>query len=60
MSALSPKADIVWCDRHVRFVPKADIPPNLQSGGQRRDLRHRIDVVELVLAKITKMALALA
>jgi hypothetical protein len=25
MSALPPKADIVECDRHVRFVPKADI-----------------------------------
>src|SRR6516164_2348763 len=24
MSALPPKADIVECDRHVRFVPKAD------------------------------------
>src|SRR5262245_13544111 len=26
MSALPPKADIAECDRHVRFVPKADIP----------------------------------
>ena len=25
MSALPPKADIDECDRHVRFVPKADI-----------------------------------
>jgi hypothetical protein len=25
MSALPPKADIVERDRHVRFVPKADI-----------------------------------
>ena len=25
MSALPPKADIAECDRHVRFVPKADI-----------------------------------
>src|SRR5215472_11319531 len=25
MSALPPKADIVECDRHVRFVPKADM-----------------------------------
>src|SRR5262249_43620582 len=25
MSALPPKADIVECNRHVRFVPKADI-----------------------------------
>jgi hypothetical protein len=25
MSALPPKADIVECDRHVRFVPIADI-----------------------------------
>ena len=24
MSALPPKADIAECDRHVRFVPKAD------------------------------------
>ena len=27
MSALPPKADIVERDRHVRFVPKADIGP---------------------------------
>src|SRR5215469_85930 len=27
MSALPPKADIAECDRHVRFVPKADIRP---------------------------------
>jgi hypothetical protein len=26
MSALPPKADIAERDRHVRFVPKADIP----------------------------------
>jgi hypothetical protein len=25
MSALPPKADIAKCDRHVRFVPQADI-----------------------------------
>ena len=25
VSALPPKADVVECDRHVRFVPKADI-----------------------------------
>jgi hypothetical protein len=25
MSALPPKADITGCDRHVRFVPRADI-----------------------------------
>jgi hypothetical protein len=25
MSALPPKADMVQHDRHVRFVPKADI-----------------------------------
>ena len=25
MSALPPKADTVECNRHVRFVPKADI-----------------------------------
>jgi hypothetical protein len=25
MSALPPKGDIVECDRHVRFVPEADI-----------------------------------
>src|SRR5262249_367922 len=25
MSALPPKADIVQCGRHVRFVPKADL-----------------------------------
>ena len=25
MSALPPKGDIAECDRHVRFVPKADI-----------------------------------
>src|SRR6516164_8553528 len=27
MSALPPKADIVECGRHVRFLPKADIGP---------------------------------
>src|SRR5215469_18687748 len=27
MSALPPKADIAKSDRHVRFVPKADINP---------------------------------
>jgi hypothetical protein len=27
MSALLPKADITERDRHVRFVPKADILP---------------------------------
>jgi hypothetical protein len=27
MSALTPKADIGECDRHVRFVPQADIKP---------------------------------
>jgi hypothetical protein len=27
MSALPPKADIAERDRHVRFVPKADIAP---------------------------------
>jgi len=26
MSAFPPKADIADCDRHVRYVPKADIP----------------------------------
>jgi hypothetical protein len=25
MSALPPKADILWCAAHVRFVPEADI-----------------------------------
>ena len=25
MSALPPKADILWSERHVRFVPIADI-----------------------------------
>jgi hypothetical protein len=29
MSALPPKADIVERDRHVRFVPRADIGPFL-------------------------------
>jgi hypothetical protein len=28
MSGLPPKADIAERDRHVRFVPKADIPAN--------------------------------
>jgi hypothetical protein len=28
MSALPPKADISRHDRHVRFVPKADIMPS--------------------------------
>ena len=31
MSALPPKADIVECDRHVRFVPKADISREITS-----------------------------
>jgi len=48
MSALPPKADIGESDWHVRLVSKADIPPTLQSGGQRRDLRQESDyVVEL-------------
>ena len=37
MSALPPKADIDEYDRHVRFVPKADIPvlfDHLVSGGE--------------------------
>jgi hypothetical protein len=29
MSGLPPKADIVERDRHVRFMPKADIKQNL-------------------------------
>jgi hypothetical protein len=29
MSALPPKADMVQRDRHVRFVPKADIGTSL-------------------------------
>jgi len=33
MSALPPKADIVQRDRHVRFVPKADI---LRCSKERR------------------------
>jgi hypothetical protein len=43
MSALPPKADIVEHDRHVRFVPKADIGSNStnlrplpRGGGKRR------------------------
>jgi len=32
MSALPPKADIAERDRHVRFVPKADIPPTFSLG----------------------------
>ena len=35
MSALPPKADIVECDRHVRFVPKADIYRFIRSLGRR-------------------------
>jgi hypothetical protein len=31
MSALPPKADIDERDRHVRFVPKADIDPAIYS-----------------------------
>ena len=40
MSALPPKADIVERDRHVRFVPKADILHSLDhlvsTGKQQR------------------------
>jgi hypothetical protein len=32
MSVLPPKADIVERDRHVRFVPKADIPLFIEHG----------------------------
>jgi len=32
MSALPPKADIRCCDRHVRFVPKGDIPVECALG----------------------------
>jgi hypothetical protein len=32
MSALPPKADIVEHDRHVRFVPKADIATDRHYG----------------------------
>jgi hypothetical protein len=34
MSALPPKADIRPCERHVRFVPKADI-----AGTQKKNLQ---------------------
>jgi len=34
MSALPPKADIRYCDRHVRFVPKADMKGPTISWGQ--------------------------
>jgi hypothetical protein len=30
MSALPPKADIAECDRHLRFVPEADMPANAE------------------------------
>jgi hypothetical protein len=33
MSALPPKADIVERERHVRFVPKADIEYTLSGDG---------------------------
>jgi hypothetical protein len=33
LSALPPKADIVECDRHVRFVPETDI---LRCGKEQR------------------------
>ena len=32
MSALPPKADIAEHDRHVRFVPKADISKGVPGG----------------------------
>jgi hypothetical protein len=31
MSALPPKEDIAQCDRHVRFVPEADIASSLDQ-----------------------------
>ena len=33
MSARPPKADIAKRDRHVRFVPKADIGRHWSAGG---------------------------
>jgi hypothetical protein len=39
MSALPPKADIRFRDRHVRFVPKADIERPRLSAGYRQN-RH--------------------
>jgi hypothetical protein len=38
MSALPPKADIMECDRHVRFVLKADIGSIRLVGGVACDL----------------------
>jgi hypothetical protein len=35
MSALPPKADIAACDRHVRFVPLADMQLETRSGLER-------------------------
>jgi hypothetical protein len=51
MSALPPKADIAACDRHVRFVPKADI------GRKARpfDLLHVMDAAaELRLSQVDR------
>src|SRR5215470_4461872 len=43
MSALPPKADIRRCNRHVRFVPKADIGSELsrEPGGDLAQRRSR-------------------
>jgi hypothetical protein len=38
MSALPPKADIVEHDRHVRFVPKADIAPDSTASNSLNSL----------------------
>ena len=38
MSAIPPKADIRRRDRHVRFVPKADISSSIRSLCQRRSI----------------------
>jgi hypothetical protein len=39
MSALPPKADMVWRNRDVRFVPEADIARLIRSLC-RRDLEY--------------------
>jgi hypothetical protein len=60
MSALPPKADIRFRDRHVRFVPKADMTADLRANGDLQDLRE-IGLVRLkLLAAVRRIADRLA
>jgi hypothetical protein len=46
MSALSPKADIVERERHVRFVPIADIERSIRTLRQQAELIWQARVAE--------------